>query len=1015
MSKILRDNPVITWFASNSVVANILMVVIIAIGAYTAFSVRKEGFPAFAAESVTISGSIRGSTPQDVERGVAIKIEEAIESVSGIDHISSTSTDSSVTIVVDAVEGYNVGKLLDDVKVKVDAISTLPDELESLTIEENRRQNTVVWVELYGNAPEAVRKETARKVRDALLDLPSVSDVTTFGSRDYQISIEPSEEQLRFYDLTIEEVANAVSNNSVDLGGGEVLSTSGDISLRTRNQAYTKEDFENLVVRSDINGTQILVKDVATVRDEFVDQPFLNRFNGEPTTSLKVVTEGRDDIIKGVRESQELVKNYTALPEGIEIESWLDGSTNIKDRLSLLGRNGITGIALVLITLMLFLNLRLAFWVAVGIPVSIAGAMALFPIPGLDLSLNVISAFGFLVVLGIVVDDAIVIGESIFTQKQKSSKELTPIEATVKGVKKVVTPATFGVLTTVAAFLPLTQVSGRQGNIFSQIAVVVILCLIFSLIESKLILPAHLAHINLDKKPRFWFTKAWASFQGSIANGLQWVIKRIYTPIIKKVIVWRYSVFALFIGVLVVVVGLNKSGKLRFIPFPTIYRDNISVALQLEQGLSAEYLHANALHITETLEQVRKGYREKFDHDPIKNVQVSASTDNLVSIVAELTRSTERPFLETEQILQQWRSSVGPIAGARSLVFAARAGPPGGDISINLESENLTQLKIVADEIKEIITSYEGVFDVYDTFDSGKPEIIYELTPQGKAAGFTQRDLALNIRDAFFGRNMRIRRDDGSSVPFGIVAKTTFSESLASIERYDKKRVVSVEANVDRALTSSAAVLERLKKDYFPQMQAKYPDISISQSGVAEERKKSQSSLKKGMLVALFFIYILIAIPLKSYLKPLIIMSVIPFGIIGALLGHFILGIPVSILSIFGILALSGVVVNDSLVLVCQIDDLRSEGMTFRDACQQAGGDRFRAIMLTSITTFLGLAPILLEKEVQAQFLKPMATSIAFGILFATLITLILLPALLVITKEILDSIKRLYNITPRP
>ena len=1037
-----KKHPILTWFAANPVVANILMLTILVAGIFTALTVRKEGFPAFDAESVTVVVPIRGGTPENVERGVAIKIEEAIQGVSGIDHVRSVSSDAQVTVTITAKEGYQVTKLLDDVKIQVDSIPSFPEQAENPVIRENKRRLRVLWVELYGDASELVRKEAARKLRDRLLEESSISQVDTIGGRDYEISIEPSEEKLRLYQLTFAEVADAVSNNSIDLGGGDVLSDRGNISLQSRDQAYVKEDFENIPVRTNADGTRILVKDVAEVRDDFVDQKFLNIFRGKPTTSLEITTEGNDDILKSVKQARAVVENYKGLPEGVQLATWLDGGTNIRDRLLLLGRNGVVGVLLVLVALMLFLNFRLAVWVALGIPISLAGAVALFPIPAFDLSVNVISAFGFLVVLGIVVDDAIVIGESIYSEKEAnpSDNDEDELQTTIRGVGKVVTPATFGVLTTIAAFIPLTQVSGRMGNVFGQIAITVIFCLIFSLIESKLILPAHLAHLNVHRKPGNGFTKMWARFQRSISNGLLYVVDRFYRPFIRFCVSWRYAVVAFFIAVFMLVIGLFPAGQLRFVFFPNIYQDNISVNLELDQGQSVDYLHYQAKAIAHVAGELGDRYEKKYGTNPFEELQVSASSNTTVSIVSELTRSTTRDYLPTEQIIKDWRKAVGPISGARVLTFAAKAGPRGGDVSVNLESDHLDSLKAVADELKEVLATYTGVFDIYDSFDSGKPEINYSITSQGQAAGFTKRDLALNVRDSFFGReaqrvqrgrdevrvlvrypleyrssidslrDMRVRRADGATVPFSVVANTEYSDSLASITRYDYKRVVSVDASVDKGVTSAAEILAFLEEDYFPDMLARYPDISISQGGSAEQRKKSVGSLLTGFGFSIVFIYILISIPLKSYAKPLIIMSVIPFGIIGALLGHYIMDIPVSILSVFGILALSGVVVNDSLVLVSRVDDLRQEGVRLVDACLRAGADRFRAILLTSLTTFLGLGPLLLEREVQAQFLKPMAASLAFGILFATIITLVLLPALMVIAKEIKDLVRDLYG-----
>ncbi len=1034
----MNKHPFITWFASNPVVANILMFTILAAGIFTAVTVRKEGFPAFAAESVTIEVPIRGGTPENVERGVAIRIEEALESVSGIEEIRSESTDSLAKVTVEAVEGYPITKLLDDVKVQVDAIPTLPEQAEKPVVKENQRRNQVLWIEIYGSENEALRKETARKLRDELLAQPAISLVETIGARDYEISIEPSEEQLRRYGLTFAEVAMAVSANSLDLGGGDVRSARGDISLRARDQAYRRSDFEEIPVRTNADGTRVLVRDVATVRDGFIDQKFENRFRGKPTTSLQVVTEGKDDIIDAVNQAQEVVKNFDDLPEGIELASWLDGATSIRDRLALLGSNGVIGVGLVLLILMLFLNLRLAFWVAVGIPVSLAGAVTLFPIPGIDLSVNVISAFGFLVVLGIVVDDAIVIGESIYSEKEATGGEdENPIATTVRGVSKVVTPATFGVITTIAAFLPLTQVSGRLGNVFGQIATTVIFCLLFSLVESKLILPAHLSHVNVHKKPKNFISKGFVRMQKGISNGLGWFIQKVYKPAIAAAVPWRYAVFAGFIAVFILVIGLFPAGQLRFVFFPNIYNDDVSANLSLEQGQSVEYLHQQAQRIEDKARELGRQYKEKFSHDPFLEIQVAASTNTNVSIAAELTRSTDREFLPSEQIVQDWRSAVGNVAGARSLAFSATAGPPGGDVEINLESDDLDELEEAAKEISDEIATYPGTYDISDSFKSGKPEIVYSITPEGEAAGFTRRDLAQGVRDAFYGREaqrvqrgrdelrvmirypeekrgsletlreMRVRAPDGTAVVFPVIAETEYGEALASIERIDNKRVVTVQASVNKVVTTSDAVTQRLEEQFFPDFLARFPSISITESGEVEQRKKSIGSLMQGFGFSIIFIYILIAIPLRSYLKPLIIMAVIPFGIIGALLGHYLMGIPISILSVFGILALSGVVVNDSLVLVCAVNDLQDEGKTLEEAVRIAGANRFRAILLTSLTTFFGLAPLLLEKEVQAQFLKPMAASLAFGIVFATVITLILLPMLFLIINDIRKGIRR--------
>ncbi|YCM45152.1 efflux RND transporter permease subunit [Verrucomicrobiaceae bacterium 227] len=1040
----IKKHPIIAWFAGNSVVANILMIVILVWGSYKAITLRKEAFPSFDAKSVTITVPFNGGIPEDVERGVAIKIEEALQSVDGIDHIRSTSSNTGATVTVDALEDYSLSKLFDEVKVQVDAISTFPGEAEKPIIQENKRSHNVLWVDVHGDASEALLKETARLVRDELLKLPDINKIETHGERDYEISIELSEDKLRSYDLTFDEVSNTIKANSVDLSGGLLHSDRGDISLRTRTQAYNASDFGQIPLRTTSEGVRILLRDVATIRDGFVDQKNLNRFNGENTVSLQITTEGERDIIKAARQAQELISVYAkefGLPEGVQLTSWSDGSEPIRSRLDLLIRNGLQGVVLVLISLSLFLNLRLAFWVAVGIPVSIAGALILFDFPNVHLSINMVTAFSFIVVLGIIVDDAIVLGEAIYSEKESQKHPNAPdaaIRATVRGVSRVVTPATFGVLTTIAAFYPLTQISGNMGNVFGQIATGVIFCLIFSLAESKLILPSHLAHINVHKKSTNPIAKGWGKFQSLFTNGLRLFVDKLYRPVLRACLKFRYITLASFLALIVIIGSLLPAGILRFVFFPDIFSDQIAANLSLEEGLPVDHLHDNTLAIAEALRQVDEEIKNETGKSVVRHIQISASTNTVARVAADLTTSESR-LITTGEIVNRWREKVHFIAGVKSLTFSGKAGPPGQGLSIQLESKNLEDLRAAADDLKVAVAKYPGVFDAKDSFSSGRPEIQVDLTPTGEASGFSRRDLANAVRSAFYGieaqriqrgrdevkamvrypeedreqldtmRQMRVRSDDGTAIPFSIVAETKFGESLAAIERADYNRIVSVSAEVDKSSTSGDAVLKQLEDDFFPTLRAQYPGVNIALRGEAEQRAKSVGSLLSGLGLSVVLIYILLAIPLKSYVKPLFIMSVIPFGIIGALLGHYIIGIPVSILSLFGLLALSGIVVNDSLVLIARIDDLRAEGLTLQEAVLEAGPQRFRAILLTTLTTFLGLVPLLMETSTQAQFLKPMAISVGFGVLFATAITLLLLPILLVIVDETISSSLRFY------
>ena len=1043
MNDSLQKHPLIAWFASNAVVANILMASILGFGFFTFLNLRKEAFPTFTAETVDITVPFLGGTPEDVERGVTIKIEEVLIDVNGIDSIESTSTENSATITVEAQEGYPLKTLLDDIKIQVDSISSFPEQAENPIIVENQRRSTVIRVHVHGNVSQTLLKETARGLRDELLQFKGVSFVQTSGDRDYEISIEVSEEKLRFYNLTFSEVSTAITNNSLDLSEGDVLSQQGNISIRSRSQAYVAADFAKIPLRTTSEGTRILVGDVAKIRDAFVDQEILSRFDGEPAIGLQVQTTGEGDIIQAADSIATFIKSYPEnndLPAGITLSSWNDGATPIRSRLKLLSTNGLTGMALVLIVLALFLNLRLAFWVAVGIPISIAGALSLFPADFIDISLNQLTAFAFIVVLGIIVDDAIVVAESIYSEKEDHPDD-DHIQTTVRGVSHVIVPAAFGVLTTIAAFYPLTRVSGRLGNVFGQIAIAVILCLTFSLLESKVILPSHLAHIKPGTKPKFFLFKFWYFIQRSISEGLRAFIKFVYQPTLRFLLPFRYATLGLFVAVFVIVVGLVPSGKLRFVFFPDIFRDSISANLELEQGLPVDYLHQQSERIALALHETIAELEEQSGQKLLLHSSVNASSNTASSITAELTTSESRS-ISTAEVVNAWRKKVKGVPGAKSLLFAGTAGPPGQGVDIKLASKSLEDLQAAAKAMKTQIATYSGVYDISDTFDSGKPEIQVDLTPTGQAQGFDKRSLAENVRFAFFGdeaqrvqrgrdevkvmvrypledrenletlRQMRVRNANGTAIPFSMVADTSYGESLASIQRFNFNRIVSVQAEIDKSVTSGEEVLALLDKEYFPAFLAEFPSVKIELDGEAQERKKSLNSLMKGFLVSIILIYILLAIPLKSYVRPLLIMSVIPFGIIGALLGHFIIGIPVSILSVFGILALSGIVVNDSLILSHRINELnkRSPENGFVENLVLAGSQRFRAILLTTLTTFVGLIPLLFEPSVQAQFLKPMAVSVGFGVLFATLITLILLPILFLILQDIRHRFSRSFQ-----
>ena len=1025
----VETHPLIAWFAANSVVANLLMFAILGLGIHTALTIRRESFPSLDAQNVRITVPFRGGTPEDVERGVTIRIEEAIEDLEGIEHVRSESTETRAEITVEAEERYPLQRLLDDIKVRVDAIPTLPEQVENIVIAESRRRNSVIWVEVYGEVPEAVLKETARDLRDRLRTLPSVSVVRSYGARDYELSIEVSEERLRALDLSFAEVAEAVRRESLDLSGGVVRSDRGEITLRFRNQAYRAAEFAALPVRRGEGGGEILVGDVATVRDGFVDQEVLSRFDGLPTVSLQILNEGRDDIVKASADTRAELGKLRAeggLPAGVEVKAWNDESLIIASRLRLLTRNGLVGMGLVLISLALFLNLRLAIWVAVGIPISLAGAVMLMG--PLGLSLNSLTTFAFIVVLGIVVDDAIVIGESVFAEKRRSGEN--GLEVTVRGVGRVLVPAAFGVLTTIATFYPLSQTAGRRGQAFAQIATVVILCLVFSMVESKLILPAHLAHIDVNRRPRFFLARWWLAVQNAVNATLRAHITYVYQPALRLMMSWRYATVAVFVAAAVLVLGMRESGRIRQVPFPAIEREAVAARLVMEQGQPVARLHEIALRLEAAIVELGEEIEAEAGERVVLHTQVQASNNQNAAIVAKLSPSEGRKTLAND-IVNRWRRKVGALGGVKALTFSARRGPPSQGLVVELRSEDLEALRAAAADMRGILARLAGVYDIKDSFETGKPEIVVRLTDIGRASGVTQETMAREVRAAFYGREaqrvqrgrdevrvmvrypiedrarleqlrrMRVATRNGNRIPFDVAADLQYRAGFSRIERIDGRRMVQVEGELDDNVLSSSEGQVLVSEQYLADFEQAHPLVETRFSGVAEERAKSNRSLQSGFLYALVAIYVLLAIPLRSYTKPLMIMAVIPFGIMGAVFGHWIVGMPLSILSLFGIVALSGVVVNDSLVLVCAVDRARAEGLGLREALLESGGRRFRAILLTSITTFAGLIPILTETAMQAQFLKPMAVSLGFGVLFATPVTLVLVPMLYLVNADI--------------
>jgi multidrug efflux pump subunit AcrB len=1024
----------ISWFCKNGVAANLLMISIIGLGLISFHGrVPLEVFPDFALDSVTVRVPFRGATPGEVEEGVIIRIEEAIQDLEGIKKITSTAKENIGTVSVEVERGYDDRELLDDIKTRVDAINTFPDLTEQPVYTIASRRREVITVAVAGDLPEGEIRKVGERVRDDLTALPEVTQVVLRAVRPYEIGIEVSEAALDEYGMTFSQVANAVRSSSLDLSAGRIRTDGGDIMVRTKGQAYQGDEFRQIVVLTREDGSRVTVGDVAEVNDGFEEEPRFAVFNERPCAMVDVYRVGNQSAI----EVAEAVKAYVArtgptLPPGMEMKYWKDRSKIVKARLATLTRSALQGGLLVFCLLALFLRLSIARWVCLGIPVSFMGAFIFMPMLGV--TINIVSLFAFILVLGIVVDDAIVTGENIYRHMKMGSDGET---AAIEGTKEVAVPVTFGILTTVVAFLPIAMIGGTRGKIFAHIPYIVIPVLLFSLIESKLVLPSHLKHMKgIGEESDSLFHR----LQRQIADGLEYVIEALYRPVLQVALQWRYLTIALFAGVSFLMIAQVPAGKMRFIFFPRVQSERATCVLTMPAGTPIEVTRKHVDRIRHEATALRGKYIDpETGESIIKDVFSVAGNDgrnkgtNLGNILFEIVPPEHRSLKVTSSdLVKEWRTNIGPITGVRELSFRAEIGRSGDPIDVQLGGQDFDQLEAVAAKVRVKLAEYPGVFDITDTLQESRQELQLKIKPEAEQLGLTMRDLARQVRQAFFGEeaqriqrgrddvrvmvryplrdrrsigdleNMRIRLANGVEVPFTEVADVTIGRSFSAIQRIDRNRTISVRADVDK----KNADLSGIKTDlvvWLDGVMAEHPGVRYVMAGEAEEQREAMGSVALGGLVVLFALYALLAIPFRSYTQPLIVMSVIPFGVAAAILGHVIMRMDLSILSIFGILALTGVVVNDSLVLVDFINRHRDEAGGVLEAVRDAGVKRFRPILLTSLTTFAGLTPLIFEKSTQAQFLIPMAVSLGFGILFTTFITLLVVPANYLILEDICD------------
>ncbi len=1049
-----RKGP-LAWFAANHVAANILMIFVLVSGALALLTMVIEVFPEIDTDTVTISVPYRGASPAEAEEGVCIRVEEAIASIEGIKRIRSSAQENLGTVTAELDEDADDRKVLDDIKAAVDRIETFPVETEKPVVSEVDTRRRVITIVLYGEAPEKTLKALAERVRDEVTALDHISQVEIAGVRNYEISIEVSEEALRRFGLSFEQVANAVSMSSLDLPGGAVKTQGGEILLRTKGQLYRGAEFEDIVVVTRPDGTRVYLSDVANVIDGFEDTDTATRFDGKRAALIQVYRVGDE----GALEVAEATKGYLAalepeLPEGVSVDTWDDDSIILKQRIGLLLRNARLGLFLVFVCLALFLNTRLAFWTTMGIPISFLGGLWL--IPYADVTINMISLFAFIVVLGIVVDDAIVVGENIFNYLETGMK---PLDAAIRGVREMAMPVTFAIITTVAAFAPLLFVAGNMGKVMRQIPVVVIMVLLMSLVEALLILPAHLSGegkiFNRIVGP---FLGPVERVQNFVQARLQWLIKGPYRKTLDFALEWRYLTVAVALVFLFISVATVAGGFLKFSFMPRVDSDNMIASLTMPQGTPVSQTEAILARIEAGAEALARDHDEAQPEGsasiirhisttvgqqpsaggggPMAQRSSGGDSSHLGEVNVELLGAEDRDVGSAE-LVSRWREIVGEVPGAVSLTFKANMFSAGDPVSVQLAHRDFDVLLAAVERLKTTIAEYPGTKDVADSFLPGKKELKLTLTPEGRAAGLTLSDLARQVRAGFYGREvqriqrgrddirvmvrypeaerrsrgdideMRVRLPGGAEAPFNTVAMIEEGRGYAVINRTDRRRVVTVSSDVEEAVANANEISSDLRTEVMPDLVREFPGLTFDFEGEQRQQQESLDSMKVNFLVAQLAIFALLAIPFKSYSQPLIIMSAIPFGLVGAVFGHMLMGLDLTMLSMFGMVALTGVVVNDSLILVDLINRMRASGTPLDQAIRNSGERRFRPILLTTATTFLGLTPMIFETSMQAKFLIPMAVSLGYGIVFATAITLILIPTLYLI----LEDLKALFGV----
>jgi len=1015
----------IAWMAGNSVASNLVMAVLLVGGLFMGLNIKQEVFPEFSLDMVNISVAYPGASPEEVENGILLAIEEAIQDLEGIDEITATASEGIGTISIESIEGTDINRLWQEIKSEVDRISTIPDEAEEPQVSIAARKREVLRLALFGDATETTMRALADQIRDELLLDEGITQVELDGVRDREIQVEISKKILRRYGLTLQDVALTISRASVELGGGSIKTRGGDILLRIKDRKDYAKQYAALPIITLEDGSSVLLEDIATVKEGFEETDNWASFNGKRSVIIEVYRVG-DQTPTQVADSGKAVvaRINESLPEGVSLTVLRDLSKVFAQRADLLLRNAYIGLGLVFFFLALFLEIRLAFWVSLGIPISFLGSFIFLSPTGF--SINMISMFAFIVTLGIVVDDAVVVGENIHFCRRQG---LSLLDSAIKGTQNIAMPVVFSVITNMVAFVPLMFVPGFMGKVFKTIPFVVIAVFGVSLIESLFILPAHLSHKS--RGSLFFPLNYLEKWQEKFSRAFETFIKKRYGGFLFWLLDNRYTVIALGIALLMATTGFVTSGRMGMVMFPKVESDYAFCEALLPYGTPAQTLkNIEDLLVSTATEVVDENGKKELATGIFSQV-----SDNRVRVRVYLTDPDVRP-VNTSEVTNLWRNKAGTIPGLETITFESNRGGPGSgkNLTVSLSHRDKKMLDRAGEDLASSLSGYPIVHDIDDGSAKGKKQFDITLSPAGKRMGLTSREVANQIRHAFQGvsavKNQRGRSEVTVRVrlpeeermseatfedlvllaPQGEIllrnaVKIVTGRAYTSIKRTNGKREILVTANV-RPPSQAENILKDMKKQILPDLLGKYPGLSYSFKGRQADIRESISALLKGLGIALLCIFALLAIPFKSYLQPFIIMFCIPFGMIGAIVGHVIMGYSLSVMSLFGLVAMSGVVVNDSLVLIDFANRKFREGVPALFAVHSAGIQRFRPILLTTLTTCGGLAPIIFETSRQARFLIPMAISLGFGILFATFITLVMVPCLYLI----LEDLKALFD-----